>query len=121
MNVDVALTTLAAGVVSRLGPNLRSAVAKFLRDDLPDYTKAHRPVEISGVEGKVWVVQPRADGERIVLVITQKENEEGTPEYVVSAALPEDGAVPDELLAEPPHPGDFAIGADIARSARPAD
>ena len=122
--MTVALTQLAAQVLNRLAPQLRTAVTTFLQEDFPAYAAQHEPVDILGTTGKFWVVQPVAGGDQLALVITQPHPDATKPaqpadDYVVAAVVPPGAQLPVEFRTEP-QPTDFAVGADVLRSIRPA-
>lgn len=119
----VALTQLAAQVLNRLAPQLRTAVTKFLQEEFPAYAAQHEPVDILGIAGKFWVVQPVAGGDQLALVITQPDPDDTKParpadDYVVAAVVPPGAQLPVEFRTEP-QPTDFVVGADVLRSIRP--
>lgn len=121
--MTVALTQLAAQVLNRLAPQLRTAVTKFLQEEFPAYAAQHEPVDILGITGKFWVVQPIVGSDQLALVITQPEPDETqqappADDYVVAAVVPPGTQVPVEFRTDP-HPTDFAVGADVLRSIRP--
>lgn len=111
----IVLTSSAAQAVRDLPASLRTAVGTYLRGKFPEYAQAHDPAEIRGLDGKFWVVEPDGAEKLVTLVIThQDQGRRGTPEYVVTAVIPEFGD-PSLPSAGSPDPSDVALGAEILR------
>ncbi len=118
--VDISLTASAANVVASLAPAAKSAIGKFLGQELPKFVETHEAVEIGALDGKYWVVRPGDDPGQPTFLVTMRPRDDGTNEelVVVSAVVPGEAMM--DADPSPPDPTDIAVGVEVFGSVKPA-